>query len=118
SLGGIDYSSFPKLYAVILIVLCSVNILLLMKKGVSTQGGDASPEKRRRILILTLLTGAITVIYTLLLPYVNFIAVTSVFLFVMFCLYGRKNMLLNGGVAVGGSVLFWFVFIFLSHLSI
>ncbi|MBP3731471.1 MAG: tripartite tricarboxylate transporter TctB family protein [Mailhella sp.] len=118
SLGGIDYSSFPRLYAIVLIILCGLNVALLIKKRGWTTQQDASQEKRRRIVWLTLATGVLTLVYTLLLPYINFVVVTAVFLFVMFRLYGRTNLLKNSTVAVAGSVLFWVVFVYLSHLTI
>ena len=119
ALGGLDYSTFPRLYAIALIVLALINILMLIRNRINDENAEkVSPEKRRRIIILTIETALFTFIYTILLPYVNFIVDTAVFLFVMFWIYGQRKLLLNIAVSAGCSAVFWFVFVRLSHLTI
>ena len=117
-LGGIDFSTFPKIYAILLMICCAANILLLLKKGLRDSPGKDSRERRRHILLLTGLTAALTLLYTLLLPHMPFILATLAFLFLMFWIYGERHLWKNLAVSAGCSVLFWCVFIKLSHLNI
>ena len=119
SLGGLDYRTFPRIYAVILIILSLVNVLILLKSRYRADDGvKFSPEKRRHIFILTIATAVLTLIYTIILPYVNFIAATFIFLIVMFWIYGQRRIFLNIIVSAGCSAVFWIVFVKLSHLTI
>ncbi len=116
--GGLDYGTFPRIYAGALIILGVLNILLISKSGLREGTHAGQPEKRRQIALLTVLTGIFTLVYTLSLPYVPFVPATTVFLFAMFRLYGQKSLLRNAVIAAAGAGLLWFVFIRLSHLAI
>lgn len=118
ALGGVDFSTFPMLYAILLIACCLINILLLLKKGISGIKDSTTLARRRHICLLTVLTAIFTVLYTLFLPHVPFALDTAVFLFVMFHLYGQRHLLKNLAVSLSCSALFWFIFIKLSHLNI
>lgn len=119
ALGSLDYATFPRVFACGLMILSAVNVLLLLRKrGKRRQETDTAPARQRRIRLLTMATAVLTFAYIVALAHVNFIVITAAFLFVMFRLYGLKRLQVNAAVAMGGAVLFWVVFVKLSHLAI
>ena len=120
NLGGFDYQTLPRLYAVILVILCAANLFFILrarkKSPVTVEGDGTRPD--RRLVLRTIGTAVLLAAYTLLLPYISFFAATAVFMFLLFRLYGRRNLFVNGGIALTGSFVFWFFFVKVANLSI
>jgi hypothetical protein len=70
------------------------------------------------VAVRTLGTMIALAVYAGLLEYVNFLALTTAFLFVMFRLYGQKSLVQTGTVAAIGGIAFHVLFIVVLKLPI
>ncbi len=126
NMGSLDYKSLPQIYALALITLCTANIFLMtLKQRRSEQARDESitPEdgadaQKTRIGTRTVATAALLIAYAAIMPLVPFFVSTSVFLFLLFILYGKTNLKIVLPLTLGGTAFFWFVFIKIASLPI
>ena len=127
ALGALDYASLPKIYAIALVAFCAVNILLQFTKRRRAQRAEEekaaaeaaeSPQSQKSIRFRTLATIVLIFLYALLLPRTPFLYSTAVFLFVMFWVYGQRNLKLTIPVSAGGALCLWALFIKLANLPL
>lgn len=136
---SIGFATMPSIYAVLLVamaILYAANsirgiVLAIDRRQVGAgpigeQSGEQSGEEsgedgetaRRMVAARTLGTIIALAVYAGLLEYVNFLALTTVFLFVMFRLYGQKSLVHTGTVAAIGGIAFHVLFIVVLKLPI
>jgi hypothetical protein len=132
---SIGFATMPSIYAVLLVAMAILyganairGIVLAIGRPQAGAGpigehsGDHSGQdaetSRRMIAVRTLGTIIALAVYAGLLEYVNFLALTTAFLFVMFRLYGQKSLVHTGTVAAIGGIAFHVLFIVVLKLPI
>lgn len=120
---SVGFATLPSIYAGLLVALSGtlggVALLgLLRERSVRRKSGSGNRRTAPRAGGLSALDGLRTVgtivavlVYALLLKYVNFFALTAVFLLVMFHLYGQRSLLRTGVVALVGAAAFHALFV-------
>lgn len=128
---SIGFATMPSIYAVLLVAMATLygansirGILLAIGRreiGDGPKGehsGEDGGTSRRIATVRTLGTIVALAVYAGLLEYVNFLALTTAFLFVMFRLYGQKSLVQTGAVAAVGGIAFHVLFIVVLKLPI
>ncbi len=122
-MGSLDYQSLPKIYSLALIAFCAANVLLLQikrRRAESPQENAApsDPRKRRLTVFRTAGTVLLLLAYVFAMQFTPFFAVTAVFLFLLFNLYGKTNPKISLPLSLAGALFFWVVFIKIANLPI
>lgn len=127
AMGALDYQTLPKICAIGMIALSLVNISMILFKRKKEEAivlgepqADIKPmtNNKKTIFVRTAGSLVLLVLYALLLPYIHFVVLTAVFLFVLFFLYGKTKIAPAAMVAGIGATAFWIVFIKIANLSI
>ena len=128
---SVSFATMPFIYAVLLVALATLygansirGIVLAIGRReigdspIGEQSGEDGGTSRRMAAVRTLGTIVMLAVYVGLLEYVNFLALTTAFLFVMFRLYGQKSLGHTGTVAAIGGIAFHVLFIVVLKLPI
>ena len=123
-------STLPTIYGSLLILLAGIILVGALSKLLTGKQG-AQPESVNivsddvvaaaspaLVLIRTLGTLALLIIYALLLAYTNFTILTAGFLALLFVLFGRRNPLQIGLASILGGIGFYLLFIYFLNLPI
>ncbi len=128
---SVGFATMPSIYAVLLVAMAALygansirGIVLAIDRREIGEGpigehsGEDGETLRRMAVVRTLGTIVALSVYVGLLEYVNFLALTTAFLFVMFRLYGQKSLVHTGVVAAIGGIAFHVLFIVVIKLPI
>ena len=127
AMGALDYQSMPKIYAIALVLFCAINILFqFTKRSIEQRAAEqAALDAEAKDLIheqiirfRTVATIVVSAAYALLLPYVFFFPATVIFLFVMFWVYGQRNLKITLPISLVGAFCLWGLFIKLAGLPL
>ncbi len=128
---SVGFATMPSIYAVLLVALATLygansirGIVLAIGRReigdspIGEHSGEDRGTSRRMAAVRTLGTIVALAVYVGLLEYVNFLALTTAFLFVMFRLYGQKSLVHTGTVAAIGGIAFHVLFVVVLKLPI
>ncbi|MFQ5936057.1 MAG: tripartite tricarboxylate transporter TctB family protein [Acidiferrobacterales bacterium] len=128
---SITFATMPSIYAGLLIGLsllfgATATFEILRerrsKKGTidaaAVRSEETSGASRKITAVRTVSTVVAVVVYVLLLEYIHFLALTAIFLFVMFQLYGQRSVVGTGAVAIVGAAALHGLFITILKLPI
>ena len=139
SAQALTYATMPSIYAWLLIGLVGLFIGITIRDmradrlaAQSDQEADTvSPEeeemqgdvevvdiRRKTILLRTFGTLIALLAYVLLLKYVHFMILTTLFLFVMFLLFGQRSIKKIAVISICGGAVFYFLFVYLLKLPL
>jgi hypothetical protein len=129
---ALTFATLPMIYSGLLMALVglfaanTLRSLLVERRAVPGKKTETAPndddESDRiapaTIAFRTLATLAVLVIYVVLLEYVDFLILTTLFLAVMFVVYGQRSVTRIAVVSLLGGAGFYGLFIHLLHLPI
>lgn len=119
----LTHATLPTLYASLLVLLSLVmligslrSILRSRRANVGRQAAEhhepaGSPSEGTRLLVRWFGTLTLLVFYALLLPQIHFLVLTTVFLALLFLLFGRRGWLKVAAASVLGGAGFYLLFI-------
>jgi hypothetical protein len=132
SAAKLTYATMPTIYAWLLILL----VALLMFQTLLAMRSEPSKKRknkdivsgksqetdmiisRKTIFLRTWGTLFILLCYVLALPYVHFILLTTIFLTMLFVLYGQRSIKKIAIVSVCGGLAYYFLFIYILNLPL
>lgn len=117
---SLTHASLPTLYASLLVLLSTVMLIgslrvlwLRRSTGIRDDAGpppDASPD-RAGFVIRWVGTLTALIVFALLLPHAPFLLLTTVFLAVLFWLFGRKGPIKVAAASIIGGTAFYLLFV-------
>ena len=134
--AALTFAAMPSIYAGLLIVLVVLFIATILHAMWTERSAAQSGEKdktsapsdqaqidvvaeavrRKTILLRTWGTLAALLAYVFLLEYVHFMILTTVFLMVMFLVFGQRSIKKILAVSICGGAAFYFLFIYVLNL--
>ncbi|NIS83585.1 MAG: hypothetical protein GTO14_26070 [Anaerolineales bacterium] len=138
SAAALTYAAMPSIYAWLLISLVGLFMATTLRgmwierlatkrdeeeetaaPGNEAQSDlEASAVRRKTILLRTWGTLGVLLAYVLLLEYVHFIILTTLFLSAMFLVFGQRSIKKIIALSICGGAAFYFLFIYLLNLPI
>ncbi|MCK4534122.1 MAG: tripartite tricarboxylate transporter TctB family protein [Syntrophobacterales bacterium] len=130
----LTYATLPSIYAGLLIFLVVIFLIQTLRVIKTERSGEsvpsagesgpknddvqATPVSRRVLQVRTVGTLIVLLIYVSLLEYVHFMINTTLFLGIMFWLYGQRSLKKIVVVSLIGSTAFYFLFIYILDVPI
>ncbi len=127
----INFATMPSIWAGLLVFLSLLFIANALSEILAERRrraeGEGEPTSRdtgwytgnNRITVIRMVgTLVLLIAYIFLLQYANFAALTTIFLFSMFLLYGQTSLKKNAVVAICGGIGFYLLFIYFLKLPI
>ena len=137
SAAELTYAAMPSIYAWLLIALVALFMATTFRamwverqvqhneedktvapRGEAQDDAKALPIRRKTILLRTLGTLVMLLAYVLLLEYVHFMILTTLFLFVMFLVFGQRSIKKIAVVSICGGIAFYLLFIYALNMPI
>lgn len=124
---SLDFATLPTIYGSILLVLSAIFFLGSLRQFLSakqripsekTESAESDSPSSRLVVTRIVLTLVILVAYVVLLEYVQFLVVTSLFLFAMFWVFGQRSLWKMAALALLGGAGFHGLFIYVLDLPI
>ena len=107
--SGLEFGTLPKLYAGLMLLLCLINAayaLFARKK----QTADA-PASDKLSLMRAAATIGMLFVFVSLIGKIHFALLCAGFLFILFLIYGKRNMIQIVGISLGGAAALHGIFV-------
>lgn len=124
---SLTFATLPTIYGCLLLLLSAIFFAGSLRRFLSdkhrdhpetTEDAETDSPSSRTVLTRIGLTLVVLVAYVVLLDYVQFLVVTSLFLFVMFWVFGQRSLWKMAALALLGGACFHGLFIYVLDLPI
>ena len=107
--SGLEFGTLPKLYAGLMLLLCLINAAYALfarkKQAADVPATDKLSPVRAAVTIVMLFA------FVSLMGKIHFVFLCAGFLFILFLVYGKRNMLQVTGISLGGAVALHGIFV-------